>query len=103
MDRCPYLLLITDDSCVAHQPLDVFLGELGDFGKGELCECLLEIKPLVLDHGPVKSCCENSLGQSFEILSVVLRWFHAPPRHVVCTMALRYLCSPLLPGPASLT
>src|SRR6266702_2833567 len=83
MDSCPYLLLVTDDSSVAHQGLHVFLVELCDLGKGELGESFLENRPLILNHGQVEAGCEHRFGQSLEILSVIFWRFHTPRRHVV--------------------
>jgi len=62
MDGGSYFLLVTDDSCIAHQGLDVFLVELRDFWKGELAESFLEMRPLVLDHTPVEACCKDRFG-----------------------------------------
>src|SRR5260370_41916405 len=103
MDCCPYLLLITNDSRVAHQGLHVFLVELCDFGKGELGESFLEIRPLILNHGPVESGNEHRLGQSLEIFSVIFRRFHAPRAYFTRPLDLRYLCSPLFYCKAQLT
>ena len=96
MDGRSYFLLITDDSRIAHQRLHVFLVELRDLGKGELREGFLEIRPLVLDHGPAESGCEDRFGQSFKIFGIVFRRFHTPRRHVTRRWDLRYLCAPLV-------
>src|SRR5690242_14591967 len=97
MDSRPYLLLITHDSRVAHQRFDIFLVELCNFGKRELSESFLEIRPLILNHRPVESCRENGLGQSLEILGIVLWRVYAPRRHIICTRVLGYLWAPLFP------
>src|SRR6266567_6465996 len=94
MDRRPYLLLITNDSRVAHQSLHVFLIELRDPGKGELGESFLEIRPLILNHSPVESGREHRLGQSLEILSVIFWRFHTPRRHVTTTRVSRIFMRP---------
>src|SRR5207245_10433544 len=60
-----YFLLATNDSRIAHQGLHVFFVELRDLGKGELRESFLEIRPLVVDHSPVKTRGANAFCQSF--------------------------------------
>ena len=97
------LLLITDDSRVTHQRLHILRVELRDLGKGELRESLLEIRPFILDHTPVKTGCENGLGQSFKVFSVIFRWFHTPRRHVTSNDGFAIFMRPAFPGQVGLT
>src|SRR5438552_2449421 len=94
MNSGSYFLLITNDSRVAHQGLDVFLIVLRDFWKGELRESFLKIRPLILDHTPVEASCENRLGQSFKVFSVIFRRFHTPRRHGTNTVGFADIYGP---------
>src|SRR5438132_12408464 len=62
LDDGPYLPLVSNNPCVAHERLNLLLTEARDPLRGELVEGLPEVGPLVFDHSPIYPCLEDSLG-----------------------------------------
>lgn len=69
------LLLVSDNTSIRHQSLDVLLAKLRDLWNREISERLVKIGPLVLDDTPVETRGENGLCQSLKIFIIIPRRF----------------------------
>src|SRR5207245_5324411 len=56
LDDRPYLPLVSNNPCVAHERFNLLLAEARDPLCVELVECLPEVGPLVFAHSPIYAC-----------------------------------------------